>query len=208
MSDGENNSSFVDWILSPKMLVSLSAVILSLCGLFVSIYETSLIRQQQYAAAWPNVEIGPSFDSNDYTLNIYAQNTGVGPAQIKSASLSYNEEKLSNWSELLNSIGGDLSEMTTSMSLINGRVLPPDSDEESIFFLRADTTKEQKDIYLTLQNEILDGNINISVCYCSVYEECWTSDMQTLLKRYRGEKVSTKNPQKIESCRDLDTSGI
>lgn len=36
--------SFADWITSPQMLVGLSAILLSLCGLFVSIYEASLMR--------------------------------------------------------------------------------------------------------------------------------------------------------------------
>jgi hypothetical protein len=87
------------------MLVSLSAVLLSVCGLFISIYETYLIREQQHASVRPNVEVTPSIRSK--TLKIFVQNTGIGPARIKSASILYQDEVKKNWPALLNSIEYD-----------------------------------------------------------------------------------------------------
>jgi len=58
-----DDESFTDWLLEPQTLIALSAVLLSVCGLFVSLYETSLMRQEQRASVWPRVSIG--FTIND-----------------------------------------------------------------------------------------------------------------------------------------------
>lgn len=86
-SDG-NKKSFINWITGPEMLVGLSAVLLSVCGLVFSIYETSIMREEQYASVWPCVEIGPSFGGED--VKIWIQNTGVGPAKVRSAAVQYD----------------------------------------------------------------------------------------------------------------------
>ena len=44
MDTGDHKSEFSDWIRSPQTMIALSAVILSVCGLFISMYEASLIR--------------------------------------------------------------------------------------------------------------------------------------------------------------------
>ncbi len=77
MDTEDHKSTFSEWIRSPQTMIALSAVLLSVCGLFISIYETSLIREQQLASVWPNVEVSPSI--NDGDLKIFVQNTGIGP---------------------------------------------------------------------------------------------------------------------------------
>lgn len=46
MDTEDHKSEFSDWIRSPQTMIALSAVLLSVCGLFISIYETTLIREQ------------------------------------------------------------------------------------------------------------------------------------------------------------------
>jgi hypothetical protein len=94
--------SFSDWISSPQMLVGLSAILLSLCGLFVSIYEASLMRQQQRASAWPHVEVGPSFSGR--SVELVVRNTGVGPARIRAANVTHRDGVRSDWDTLLRSV--------------------------------------------------------------------------------------------------------
>lgn len=214
MSDSEEEGqetteeSFGEWITSPQMLVSLSAVLLSLCGLFVSLYETSIMREEQYASVWPHVEIGPSLNENDYALAFLIQNTGVGPANIKAAHIKHNGEIIKNWREIVTRFTEDENYFTGSINLINGSVLPPRSDQESIYEFNADTSNVRKELFYKFRNQILEGNLNINICYCSVYDQCWTADMQNSLKRYRGEEALNKSELKVQNCKDFPVSGI
>ncbi len=54
---GTDQQPFSTWIMLPQTLIGLSAVLLSVCGLFIAIYEASLIRQAQRASVWPYVEV-------------------------------------------------------------------------------------------------------------------------------------------------------
>lgn len=48
----------------PEMLVGISAVVIGLCALGVSLYETSLMRQEQRAASLPLLELSRSYNLN------------------------------------------------------------------------------------------------------------------------------------------------
>ena len=66
--------------IEPEMLVGLSAVLIGVCALGVSLYETSLMREEQRAAVMPILELGRSYNvsSSDPSSNrfaLLAQNT-------------------------------------------------------------------------------------------------------------------------------------
>lgn len=64
-SDSESErESLSSWLGQPQTMIGLAAILLSLCGLFISLYEASLIRRQQRASAWPHVEVSPSLSAN------------------------------------------------------------------------------------------------------------------------------------------------
>lgn len=206
MDAEDHNIEFSKWIRSPQTLIALSAVLLSLCGLFISIYEAKLIREQQYASVWPNLEIAPSVNPGD--LKIFVQNTGIGPARIINAKVTYQDKLLADWGDLLNNFSYEKANYSGYQSLIKGRVLPPDSDQELIF--RIESVSQNSDPILTrkLSEEIGNGNIDVQLCYCSVYDDCWSINMSDVTRRTRGEKVNTREEQKVESCYSRSESGI
>ncbi len=53
------------------MLVALSALLLSVCGLFISIYEASLIRRSQRASVWPYVEVTAGIHNRQIDLRVH-----------------------------------------------------------------------------------------------------------------------------------------
>ncbi len=176
------------WMMRPQMLVALSALLLSLCGLFISIYEASLIRQSQRAATWPYVEIGASLSAGRVT--IWVENTGVGPARIQAGALTYKGELQEDWQQLMRNLGGEIADsVDIYKSLINGRVLPANSEREAIFALTKNSAAEEKMIML-IRRAIRSGDLDIYVCYCSVYDECWRSSLQHLIGRTRGDADS------------------
>lgn len=190
--------SFADWISSPQMLVGLSAILLSLCGLFVSVYEASLMRQQQRASVWPHVQVGPSFSEGRTAFIV--RNTGVGPARIEAANLEHKGEVKDGWESLLQSVqaadsagvGGASDSLTlrslpTEVSLLSGDVIPPQSQRQTIFALGADAPDP---LVRGLFREITEGRLNMTVCYCSVYGQCWVATLQGRMGVMRGQDPS------------------
>lgn len=207
MDTEDHKSPFSEWIRSPQTMIALSAVLLSLCGLFISIYEASLIREQQRASVWPNVEITASINPGD--LKIFVQNTGVGPARIQNASVVYKEEVKANWGEVVQSIEYDkVANMSSYQSLINGRVLPLNSPQELIFRIQSPSDKLESDLAGKLSKAILNEELDVRLCYCSVYDECWTASMMDVTKRAQGKSVLTREERKVESCPVEEESGI
>ena len=206
MDTDDHKSKFSDWIRSPQTMIALSAVVLSVCGLFISIYETSLIREQQRASVWPNVEIQPSI-RND-SLKIFVQNSGIGPARIMNASVSYQGEVKDNWADVINSFNFRSDEMSDYQSLIQGSVLPPDSEQEMIFRVASSAENPQTNLAIQIGRSILQENLNITICYCSVYDECWTTQLSHLIKKTNGEQVPTREERRVSSCSAFEQSGI
>lgn len=61
--------------------VSISAMLVGLGSLFIVIYQTALIREQQKASALPYLMI--AFNSGDAGAYIALRNVGLGPAKIE-----------------------------------------------------------------------------------------------------------------------------
>lgn len=206
-SGSEAAGGFRRWVSRPEVLVGIAAMILSLCGLFISIHETMLVRQEQRASVWPRVELGTSF-SGANRVRFHVRNTGVGPARVRAVSVSHRGETLDGWGDLLRSVAGEEVELQgRSYSLLNGRVLPPGSQREAIFEIDEDDVVSPDDLIRTLQQAILDGSVDVATCYCSVYDECWKTALQGLLEPQREEEVRTGAIQ-VESCEGAPRSGI
>ena len=167
--------SFADWIRSPQVIVALSALLLSLCGLFVAVYEASLMRQSERASVWPYVQVSPS--RSPERIAIWAQNTGVGPARIQKAALLHQDEILRSWSALVGELApGD--PIDSYRSMLSGRVLPAESERETIFMLQRSDDVNREQLVDDIWTAIVEGQLDVSVCYCSVYDECWVTSLQ------------------------------
>jgi len=206
MDTDDHKSKFSDWIRSPQTMIALSAVVLSVCGLFISIYETSLIREQQRASVWPNVQVTPSFKSD--TLKIFVQNTGVGPARIMNASLTYKDNLIQNWDHLKSAFDYEEKDISDIQSLVSGEVVPPSTEKELIYRVASTATNQNRDLVYQMSTSISNMDIDLEVCYCSVYDECWTTRLSYVEKRFRGEQVPTRKERRVSSCSAFEQSGI
>jgi len=72
-----------------------------------------------------------------------------------------------NWDEIFQALLGHGRENAT-VSSINGNVLPPSTNRETtIAAIRATRPDEAKALFDA------KDRFKMSVCYCSVYDECW-----------------------------------
>lgn len=175
----DTDLTLLEWLTEPQTLIALSAVLLSVCGLFISIYETSLVREQQRASVWPRLEVGPSL--NDSSIAVRVRNVGIGPARVRAAAVTRQGERQVSWVGMLRSDSVNLSTMRASRSvnLLNGRVLAP-GDDITAFALDAGGADAAQYVN-RLTAEVLRGRLDVAICYCSVYDECWVTALQDIL---------------------------
>jgi hypothetical protein len=193
------------WLTNPQMVVALSALLLSVCGLFIAIYEASLIRRAQRASVWPSVQIGGTI--NDERVRLWVENNGVGPARVRSTALSRGGEVLESWEELLREVGADPDRVDRYQSLAGGRVLPAGMERDPIFEIASESGPQAAAAVVAVGREVFLGEIDVTVCYCSVYDECWVSSLQDLVAWNRGEGERAGS-RKVESCDGAPRSGI
>jgi len=201
MSEEEKRREpFSKWIIQPQTLIALSALLLSLCGLFISLYEASLIRQAQRASTWPNIEVG--FSLRDGNLNLWVRNTGVGPARIQAGAVIYEGKAQQNWRDLMNNVLGEKADSVgIYYSLINGSVLASNSERETIFSLIEGTRGVDQEVIKLFHRALLDGAIDVTVCYGSVYDEYWTTNLQNM-------QAQVKGTREMKNCNSAPYSGI
>ncbi len=189
----------------PEMLVAIAAIVLSICGLFIALYEASIARRAERASVWPHIEVSTSVRGS--RVEIRVQNTGVGPARINAANLTYNGNVMTDWTALLQALDIELASVSRSYSLIGGRVLGADAGAETMLVVdiadaSADPVASQR-----LAAAILDSSVDVTLCYCSVYDECWIARLQELLERRRGGRLPEAE-QRVPECSALPQSAI
>lgn len=158
-----------------EMLVGISAVIIGLCALGVSLYETSLMRAEQRAAVMPILELGRSYnvstsDPSRNRLALLAQNVGIGPARVLDFKVTVDGKPQLTWDAAMRVLTGSDERISHSMSVINGRTIPPDKTVR-IFELKNMSFLEG------ILAEV--GRLEFEACYCSIFDECWTTKYST-----------------------------
>ncbi len=79
--------------VEPEMLVGISAIVIGVCALGVSLYETHLMREEQRSSVLPILELARSYyvdgrsdSTSEWRLELYVENVGIGPAGRPPAS--------------------------------------------------------------------------------------------------------------------------
>jgi hypothetical protein len=150
--------------LTAEMITAITAVLIGVGAIGVSLYETTLIRQQLKGSAWPNIEGG--FSYNEEGFRYFLLNSGVGPARIQYAEITVDGEAVGDWGEFFERLGLDVGRHVTSY--VARGALPPGAMHD-ILVLGPEQPAE--DLYDQ------QGRVRFSVCYCSVYDDCWLKVM-------------------------------
>lgn len=142
------------WYKKPEMVVALSALLISLVTTIVGIYSASIDRAYARASVWPRLELFKSSGKDIFEFSV--KNSGTGPAIVQYAIVEYQSEPIKRWSDIT-----DLPKVTQSH--LGTRILA------------------SQDVIIPLKyrgeeiNKFIDANkhIEIELCYCSIYDECW-----------------------------------
>ncbi|WP_448550068.1 hypothetical protein [Thalassotalea fusca] len=160
--------------MSPEMVIGLSALVVSLVAVIVGVYSAYTDRTYARASVWPRIELNFHLSNNDdgSAFSINMSNSGIGPAIVKSVQFELNGKHLKTWEELIAVTKLKRESINVSTNSISQIVLPADKKIIALE-IRNGSSKMSGEVM-----EILHP-INISVCYCSVYEECWLKERKS-----------------------------
>ena len=163
--------------LTSEMIVAVSAVIVGVCALAVSLYETSLMREEQRASVIPMLELSRSVhvnrdgtDGPNTRLHLQVENVGIGPARVQDFRVHVDGEPQLTWSATMQALLGRQANIRLGQSMINGRTIPPE---------RMVTIFELNSLEHAIELADSFSRLEIEACYCSIFNECWTTQYRS-----------------------------
>ena len=154
----------------PEMIVALSAVLVGVCALAVSIYQSMLMREQQQVSVWPHIEIGREYrrEAGDKRVfKLVVENTGIGPARLQTMRLTLDGKYQPDWATTIKALGLSEDNIQSRASLA-GRVLLPGNSIPAVT-INDDPGKS------TLESDTSGATprLDVEICYCSIYDRCY-----------------------------------
>lgn len=164
-----------------EKLLSLSALLVSVCTLIVFVYQTNLIRKQQYMSVYPYLNLS-NYASGGLNYKYVLSNDGIGPALIKSVKIVspkgdvYNDIAV----YVIKTIQQEDSIWFYHSNVKEGRLIPENQvipiiqliDNKTLDSLGQprNTFEGSEKLYKVLHHD----SLQIEITYESIYGESWT----------------------------------
>lgn len=167
------------------LLVALTALATSVVSIWLAMTQGDEMGRLVQAQSWPYVGFTSGNSSLDETtrerirtLTMSVENLGVGPARVRSFEVLIDGRPVPDHNAMIRAaagLGADIDfDQTMFYSLpVTGRVLRAG---ESIAFARWDYTEIVDQPWSALDKARF-GRLDLRVCYCSVFEECWINSL-------------------------------
>jgi hypothetical protein len=174
--------------------VALCALVVSITSLGIAVHHGRTMTRLVAANSWPILEFtsGRRDPQGQDIISLSVSNKGVGPAKVETVEVSWEGRPLRTNRELLEACC-DLPRTAPALpqmqsNSLQGTMLRPG---EVRSFLVVPRMPESEAVWARLLRARAD--ISVRACYCSVFDECWVSDLQTLhpesVKRCAAPKV-------------------
>lgn len=144
--------------------VAATAFVVSISSLFIYIYQSKIMAEQQQVAAWPYVEW---YTSNLDGYKLTVQNKGIGPAIVRKVSMKIDGKEVAGNGALIEAVTGTRNIRWINSELMN-RVL---SANETTTILSLPEPEQARNF----QSRLAGGKFELAITYCSIYGRCWTS---------------------------------
>ena len=142
---------------------TVTAIFVSFCALAVSVYQSIILRNQQYASVWPYIE--PSVKYSNHSFEFFIQNKGTGPAIIKDVSLSLDGKEMDDYQQFIKDLLREERYRSISIASAENSVI---SANEELQMLGAELPDS-----LTISISDFTSRASVKVCYCSIFGDCW-----------------------------------
>jgi hypothetical protein len=167
------------------LTLALSAMFVSIVSLVVAVHHGKAMDRLVAANSWPFLMYGTSnTDPQGHrSISLNIENDGVGPARVQTFEVWWQGQPVSTAPELLQRCCmADTKtpiDSTTARSLhlvigqIASRVMRA-GDTEAFLSLELEDTNA--DIWHRL--DVARLQLKMRACYCSVFDECWQTDLE------------------------------
>lgn len=166
----------VNWL---DLALPLAALVVSVVSIIIALHHgevmQSLVRQNErlvQANSLPYVTL----DSSNLTatgeplISLSAINKGVGPADIRSVQIMVDGRPVPNLAALLKACCGTGNSPVLISTLLGSMVRAG----EEISYIKILVTPESKEDAKRFDKALQSKRIVTEICYCSVFNECWT----------------------------------
>jgi hypothetical protein len=176
------------WI---DLVVPLSALAVSVISLAIAIHHGHAMQKMAdenarlvQANSWPLLQFatGNANDEGEPEITLKIENAGVGPAKLISLEMYYGDQPIRTPRDLVQL----LDPPTTRPQLSMGFTMPVvvrAGDSLLLLGMKPEGQQALWDKFNTARFEL-----RFRACYCSVFDECWLSDLATV------------SPQHVEHC--------
>lgn len=164
-----------------SMYAALAAGVVSVSALGVSIYEAWLMREQQAASVLPIVDFWTGY-GGDHGYSVNVANKGLGPAFIRDIDVRVDGQEMENWTSVLVALVGQ--RVNHNESNLSGNVVAQGESGAMLSISDMDMATA-----VWHQGE----RVSMTLCFCSVFEECWQTDIANL-------NVATPRTERVQSC--------
>ncbi len=159
--------------------ISVTALIMSMVAVFVSIYEARILKEQQLlmqeqekTSVWPYMDGILSYEyAEKIRIRFEFENKGIGPSKIRRMRLLLNGTEVRDYISLIDSLDAYfpvVADLGVSFQPAEGDVISPG---EKITTLLIESNRFPGDL-----NKIREMDLRFDLCYCSVYDDCWSID--------------------------------
>lgn len=163
-------------VAGAAMLTAIAAVVVAIIQTLIMREEAVMEREHARLSVKPALAVvGSRNDDPDNPLySIELSNQGLGPAVIEQFSVFYDGRYLNSWDELVESVSDGKYSIAGENENINGwsisgitpgTILPAGR--------RLLSFQVNENIDLTTSLKEASENLEVIICFCSVYQECW-----------------------------------
>jgi len=168
------------------MVVAFSALFISVVSLGIAILHGRTMEHMAEANArlvaansWPFLSYGAGTTTTDNLAAVHMRiyNPGVGPAKIESAELVWKGVAYRTDEDFLTACcERDPASAKFDSDLLSNVILRAGQSIEFLGFKESASPA----VFVALQRAMLSRDLQLNVCYCSIFDECWKDDLTTL----------------------------
>lgn len=156
---------------------SITAIVVGVAALFVSITEANNSREQRYASALPILVGGSSSvrNANSVAFRVGFGNAGAGTALVHSVTLAVDGDPVLTREDLQTRVLGDallIDEADYSLDFAETRPIQP-GEPLNALELTWPRTPATAEAQSRLLEALSTGLVSVEACYCDIYGRCW-----------------------------------
>ena len=178
-----------------EMAVALAALVTSVTSIWLSLSQGDDMARLVQAQSWPYLEYESSNTGDSGPeIDIAVRNAGVGPAKVESFAVLWDGKPVKGWAALIRACcipdgtpadqAPDFPKLTDNRMISSKLIQRVMRASDSVVLLHLPKTDANAALWKKLDDARF--RVEFRVCYCSVFDECWTSDLrsrkQTLVK--------------------------